>query len=350
MSSGENDGDLTRTRHALVVNTDEDDASDTSTVNQDDEYDVEMGKEGVAVVETSGNTLILAGSPLELKKTTWAMMSRNKHSEQDRDRGASIVRDRPSTKVPPILSRTFSAQDPMLLTATNLMLSFNFTKPPKSTPEEQGNKCYSCQEIVSGKMRFCHYSQAYYCTNCHVNDVSVILHYVLTSWNFKKYPVGRYCKRFIDEHYDTPDINVAEHAPELYSKVSALAKTYALRCQLRSVYDFIQPCSNNEVVMSVLDKRFYIIDPHVYSISDLLDVDNGDMETYLDRLIRLCLKHAQSCEQCMLRAKPCAICRLGGVLFPFQNGVYICPGCHETVVHVICRGKVDRCPTCNTML
>jgi hypothetical protein len=48
----------------------------------------------------------------------------------------------------------------------------------KGTPQNQGNKCFSCKKDVTPTLffqpRYCEYYGKYYCKTCHINQKAVI--------------------------------------------------------------------------------------------------------------------------------------------------------------------------------
>lgn len=93
-------------------------------------------------------------------------------------------------------------------------------------------------------------------------------------------------------------------------------------------------------------KRHMVQCVNMYSIADLIAIENGTLIEFLNKLFAIFEQHIRKCELCTGRGYLCEICSNNEVLFPFDDGAIHCKKC-TTVFHRACwLRKNQNCPKC----
>lgn len=98
----------------------------------------------------------------------------------------------------------------------------------------------------SSKFRLCGYTDQYYCTGCHRNQMSVIPARVLDEWYFKLQPVSAFAYRFLEDIWSNPLFNVATINSSLYERVRSLNRARELRENCRLIRSHLLACRSVE--------------------------------------------------------------------------------------------------------
>lgn len=116
----------------------------------------------------------------------------------------------------------------------------------KKVLEEQKYRCRGCgMHATAGRMskfRLCGYTEQYYCTGCHRNQMSVIPARVLEEWDFKLQPVSVFAYRFLEDIWTNPVFNVETINPALYGRVRNLSGARGLRQSYGLVRSHLLAC------------------------------------------------------------------------------------------------------------
>jgi len=219
--------------------------------------------------------------------------------------------------------------------------------------QRQHFRCAGCglkvTPSLSKRFRYCEYLGKYFCTSCHQNKLAVIPSKILSKWDFKKYPVSDFAKDLLKKIYRDPLFNISDVAPSLYQNVRALSLIRSLRLQLHHVKKFLITCRHAESYQNELDKLSMHLcdDPHAYSLDDLIQVKNGELQILLKNILNDGISHIkEKCLLCSSKGFVCEICQDGNdILYPFDlKRVSICHEC-KTCYHRNCfvEGKCGRC-------
>lgn len=224
--------------------------------------------------------------------------------------------------------------------------------PREKGLDGQNFKCKGCSRpigMIYGQYKVCCYDGSYYCYECHVDDEHVIPARIIHNWDLAKYKVAKHAKLFLMQIDEEPLFHIDELNPTLYNVINEINKAKHLRIQLRHLKGYIMTCRNTMIAEDVKRRmwpREYLWDDmHQYSLLDLIQVNSGQLQHHLKKIISFCKKHVYSCEVCSQKGFICEICKSKKIVYPFEvNLTSQCPRC-KACFHKVC--KTDRqCPRC----
>ncbi|XP_042903815.1 run domain Beclin-1-interacting and cysteine-rich domain-containing protein isoform X1 [Parasteatoda tepidariorum] len=222
----------------------------------------------------------------------------------------------------------------------------------KDIIEKQKYRCAGCgmkiEKSYIKKFRYCNYFGKYFCQCCHSNGSAYIPGYILWKWDFTKYYVSKFAWDLLDNMFNDPLFNIEATNPKLYKKVRALDLCLNYRMQLFYLKDFMKTCRKAELVQVTLEaqNQHILYDPNIYSLSDLIQVKNGEMLKHVKMLTNYCIEHVNKCILCQAKGFVCEICENEkDIIFSFQlNRVVLCQVC-GSCFHKSCFKNV-KCPRC----
>lgn len=145
-------------------------------------------------------------------------------------------------------------------------------------------------------------------------------------------------------------IDLETKNPKLFIYVQNLSLVKKLRTNLNDMRRYLTECriaiASRLVENAVGPRRHLIQNVNMYSIADLIAIENGTIIEFLNKLFATFDVHIRKCELCTGRGYLCEICRNIEVLFPFDDGAVHCKQC-TTVFHRACwLRKNQKCPKC----
>ncbi|CAM1330649.1 KIAA0226 (predicted) [Pycnogonum litorale] len=231
---------------------------------------------------------------------------------------------------------------------------FNVHPPPNRSESmaKQNYRCAGCgmktEQGYIKRFRYCEYLGKYFCQCCHNNTESVVPGKILGKWDFHKYKISTFSSDLMDKMWCDPLFNVHDINPALYKKSRQLESTRDVRQQLNLVKDFINTCRFCHDLKAELSlyPQYFISDPHQYSLSDLIQVKNGELLPKLRQLVNRCIDHVMNdCQLCQAKGFICEYCKCYDIIFPFQvNRVARCKNCFSCY-HKLCFVP-EKCPKC----
>lgn len=230
---------------------------------------------------------------------------------------------------------------------------------PETGMHIQEYKCADCKahfqltnqdETYDIAPRLCEYTGNYYCPCCHWNDWSIVPARITHNWDFKLYRVSRAALQEINLFMDRAVIRLEERNPKLFIFVHNLSQTKKLRYNLSLMKKYLTECRfatekkvlDNELGM----KRHLALFPDVYSIADLVNVNNGSLADQLHKISLVFETHIRSCEICKGKGYICEICGHNEPLFPFDDGGYFCIKCNSMCHRSCWMRKGEKCKKC----
>lgn len=149
---------------------------------------------------------------------------------------------------------------------------------------------------------------------------------------------------------DRPVIDLEQRNPKLFIYVQNLSLVKKLRTNLNDMRRYLCECriatTTKMLENAIGSKRHLIQNVNMYSIGDLIDVENGAIVEFLNKAFATFEQHIRKCELCSGKGYVCEICRNVEVLFPFDDGAVNCKVC-STVFHRACwLRKNQKCPKC----
>ena len=215
--------------------------------------------------------------------------------------------------------------------------------------------CMECKNpIVVGPgnnpAHLCDYSGYYYCSNCHWDDLMVIPARVIHNWDHSLQKVCRQSFQLLSKMYHRPIINIEAINPKLFNYVEELAELQRMRRNILKMKDYFLACASAleaKLLRKLEDRQHFIDNSYMYSMNDLVQLNNGSLTDELVRIHGFYAKHIKlDCLVCQGKGFICEICNSGEALFPFDMMISICSKC-SAVFHSDCFSFVDKsCPRC----
>lgn len=148
-------------------------------------------------------------------------------------------------------------------------------------------------------------------------------------------------------------IRLEERNEKLFVFVHNLSQTKKLRNNLSLMKKYLTECRfatekkilDNELGM----KRHLALFPNVYSIADLINVNNGSLLDQLHKVSIVFETHVRSCEICKGKGYICEICGHNEPLFPFDDGSYFCQKCNSMCHRSCWMRKGEKCKKCERL-
>ena len=168
----------------------------------------------------------------------------------------------------------------------------------------QGGKCVGCGEPISAQWGFlgvdrnyqpCRLYGGLFCRKwCHGNDRRQIPHRLLLHWDHRAHRVSKQAARFLDMLWSQPVLMISSANPLLYEGVPALRLARNMRGRVLELIRRVlksdtcpEKSDVRDVIMAVLgaEQAHLCLSKELYSISDLVGVQNGDLLASLEALI-----------------------------------------------------------------
>ncbi|CAL8102347.1 unnamed protein product [Orchesella dallaii] len=224
----------------------------------------------------------------------------------------------------------------------------------------QKYKCEECKAHFTLKNawmepRRCDYNGKYYCPQCHKNLMMPIPARIFHNWDFEERKVSEATRQLLSLMLRKPNIHLEDINSKLFSFVEDLNAVKRIREEIIIIKDYFRTCreaTNQKLLWRLEEKHHFVETSHMYSLQDLLDVNNGSLLPYLQKVHDDFLTHIKGdgtpnseCPTCMGKGFICEICENRHIIFPFDTAIHQCTGCHA-VFHNICFAKRDSCPKC----
>lgn len=202
--------------------------------------------------------------------------------------------------------------------------------------------------------RLCDYSGLYYCPACHWNDTSIIPARVMNNWDFVPRKVGRASLQQIRLLYDRPLINLEQRNPRLFQLVALkLGVVKGMRQKLTQMRRYLMVCRIADelrlVRENIGDRRHLMQTVDMYSVADLVGVENGTLLDFLRKVLMVFERHIRNCVICSGKAYICEVCNNDEILFPFDEVAIACTRCNS-ISHRSCHARKNRsCLKCTRL-
>lgn len=150
--------------------------------------------------------------------------------------------------------------------------------------------------------------------------------------------------------HDRPVIDLEERNQKLFIYVQNLSLVKKLRTNLNDMRRYLCECrlsiASKLLENTIGSKRHLVQSINMYSISDLVGVENGTLPEFLNKVFAIFDQHIRKCELCAGKGYVCEICSNIEVIFPYDDGAIHCKNC-KTVLHRACwLRKNQKCPKC----
>ncbi|TDH08609.1 hypothetical protein EPR50_G00099870 [Perca flavescens] len=235
---------------------------------------------------------------------------------------------------------------------------FNIHSTPKRkiVVAKQNYRCAGCGTRIDPdyikRLRYCEYLGRYFCQCCHENAQAVVPGRVLRKWDFSKYYVSNFARDLLSKITGDPLFNPNDINSGLYKKIKALETVRVLRVQLFHMKNLFKTCRFAKEVLDQFDSLpgHLTEDLHLFSLSDLTAVRNGELAPRMKELLKLGTTHAAGCVLCQAKGFVCEFCGNDkDIIFPFQlNKCQRCEECNACY-HRSCFRTGKDCPRCQRL-
>ncbi|XP_035863118.1 run domain Beclin-1-interacting and cysteine-rich domain-containing protein isoform X6 [Sander lucioperca] len=235
---------------------------------------------------------------------------------------------------------------------------FNIHSTPKRkiVVAKQNYRCAGCGTRIDPdyikRLRYCEYLGRYFCQCCHENAQAVVPGRVLRKWDFSKYYVSNFARDLLSKITGDPLFNPNDINSGLYKKIKALEAVRVLRVQLFHMKNLFKTCRFAKEVLDQFDSLpgHLTEDLHLFSLSDLTAVRNGELAPRMKELLKLGTTHVAGCVLCQAKGFVCEFCGNDkDIIFPFQlNKCQRCEECHACY-HRSCFRTGKDCPRCRRL-
>ncbi|KRY32003.1 Differentially expressed in FDCP 8 -like protein [Trichinella spiralis] len=205
----------------------------------------------------------------------------------------------------------------------------------------QNFQCADCKTQVSidsslmveasQTARLCHYSGFYFCSVCHWNDEMVI-----------PARVSRSSRQFLRLMQKRPILRLEAMNPCLFKNIPQLQKIKSLRGRLLLMKPYVMYCREaaSQCLITHLRPYAHFMETlDVYSIRDLIDINETVLEPRLMQALEIFEKHIKNeCSICQGNGYVCELCDNSEILFPFDRSVGKCGQC-SWIYHKSCFDK-----------
>ncbi|XP_048202794.1 run domain Beclin-1-interacting and cysteine-rich domain-containing protein isoform X2 [Perognathus longimembris pacificus] len=234
---------------------------------------------------------------------------------------------------------------------------FNVHPAPtkKIAVAKQNYRCAGCgirtEPDYIKRLRYCEYLGKYFCQCCHENAQMVIPSRILRKWDFSKYYISNFSKDLLIKIWNDPLFNVQDINSALYRKVKLLNQVRLLRVQLYHMKNMFKTCRLAKELLDSFDTvpGHLTEDLHLYSVNDLIATKKGELGPRLAELTRSGAAHVARCMLCQAKGFICEFCQNeDDIIFPFE--LHKCRTCEEckACYHKACF-KSGSCPRCERL-
>lgn len=216
-------------------------------------------------------------------------------------------------------------------------------------------RCVECDKKFNCMVapRLCDYTGLSFCPECHWNAVSPTPARIIHNWDFEPRPVSQATKQYLYLMHRKPVIDIAAANPKLFAVVQELVEVAQMRSNIMLMKKYLTVCriaSEEKLLLNLVSRQHFVDGPNLYSMQDLMDVKNGTLLPYLQRITGLFSDHITNCILCKAKGFVCEFCNDDSIiLFPFEEQSAVCPSC-EGAFHRRCfkqrEDSGDECVRC----
>uniref|UniRef100_A0A182PV74 Phorbol-ester/DAG-type domain-containing protein n=1 Tax=Anopheles epiroticus TaxID=199890 RepID=A0A182PV74_9DIPT len=191
---------------------------------------------------------------------------------------------------------------------------------------------FKAEKLNTIQPRLCDYTGLYYCSACHWNDTSIIPARITNNWDFVPRKVCRASRQQINLLLHKPVIRLEEKNPRLFTFIPQLAEVKRVRIQLGEMKRYLIACrlaDEAKLVTKQIGERRHLMESiNLYSVADLVGVEDGLLLGYLRTIRSTFEHHIRSCLICSGKAYICEFCNNDQILFPFDDAAVSCTQCN----------------------
>ena len=214
--------------------------------------------------------------------------------------------------------------------------------------KEQNYQCYICLKKFSlvfnipiETVCWCSYYMRYVCENCIDDEYSIIPHFILDKWCFKKFSISKKAKNTLLQWYNKPVIYFKKN-DILLKKVKQFHKVIEIKKVINNIFD-IMKCENkfNFLKETLREYEYLALKEYLFSIRDLVEINNNTFYTKIEQFKKQLINHISGdCPICKFEGEICTkCCSFKKIFFYDIENIFYCKICRKSY-HKKCIGLV----------
>ena len=214
--------------------------------------------------------------------------------------------------------------------------------------KDQNYQCQICLRkipiflgIPKEPVFWCSYYMRYVCKNCIDNGMSIIPHFVLKKWCFKKFTISKKAKQTLEKWYNKPII-VFDKNDKIFEKSAQLNSVINIKRVINLIINKMKCKNIFKLIEEIMGEYDYIaLKEDIFSLKDLVEINNKTFINKMDEFKNKFIQHiSNECQDCKYEGEICNICNQEPKVFfyDFDNAIY-CKICKKSF-HKECAGTV----------
>ena len=216
------------------------------------------------------------------------------------------------------------------------------------TLKEQNYQCYICLKkfslifgIPTEEIFWCSYYMRFVCKNCIDDEFSIIPHFILDKWCFKKFSISKKAKITLMKWYDKPVI-IFKKKDILLKKIPQLYKIIEIKKIINNIFDIMKCEDKFKFLKDNLGEYEYIaLKEYIFSVRDLVEINNKTFYKKINQFKKKLISHISGdCPICKFEGEICSKCCNDKKIFFYDiENVFYCKICRKSY-HKKCIGLV----------
>lgn len=161
--------------------------------------------------------------------------------------------------------------------------------------------------------------------------------FILTQWDFSKFPISYKARLLLQEHYSLPTIVIKSSDP-LLSKSHSLKYAITYKRKIHRLFDLVK-CNSEEVASNILGEyKYLVLQENIFSLKDLCEMSTGIYSVKIYELFQRLERHVvKECQTCEYKGGFCYNCNNGEVLMAYDvDRVLFCKNCCQSYHRKCC--------------
>ena len=214
--------------------------------------------------------------------------------------------------------------------------------------KDQNYQCQICLRkipiflgIPKESVFWCSYYMRYVCKNCIDNEMSIIPHFVLKMWCFKKFTISKKAKQTLEKWYNKPII-VFDKNDKIFEKNTQLNRVINIKRIINLIINKMKCKNIFKFIEETMGEYDYIaLKEDIFSLKGLVEINNNTFINKMNEFKNKFIQHISSeCQDCKYEGETCNICNQEPKVFFYNfDDVTYCKICKKSF-HKKCTGTV----------